>query len=133
MIYFMMALTIIFALSNFAFSQEACVPTTTLKTSVTLAWNPPVQPVGVTTTGYILDKRVDSGSWSTLNTYSSVTRSAQDSSLVPGHTYYYRLSDTAVAGDGSTGQSGYANNGVPPPCVAVQVVVPPSNLIATPQ
>jgi hypothetical protein len=117
-------------------AQDACTPTPTLKTSVVLAWTAPVQPAGVTTTGYVVDRRVDSGLWAPFSTTSITVLTVTDTGLTPGHSYYYRVSDVARAADGSTGQSGYATNAPAPalpPCVAVQVVNAPTNPTATPQ
>lgn len=114
-----------------------CVPTTTLKTTVSLTWAPRLQDAGVTLTGYILERQTDSGPWVALTPPPALTQvTATDTGLVPGHTYSYRLSLMGRLTNDTTGipiASGYATYGTPAPCVSVTVVNAPASFTATPQ
>ncbi len=114
-------------------AQQACTPQSTLKTSIALAWTAPVQPANVTTIGYTFERQVDNGPWLKLVDLPLTPLTYVDRDLAPNHTYSYRLVAQGKMSDGSTGVSGYASHGVPPPCISITVISAPSNLTATPQ
>lgn len=110
-----------------------CVPVTTLSTTVTLAWTPRTQPLGVTVTAYVLERQTDTGPWVALTPPSLTQVTATDTGLVAMHTYTYRLSLKGIIPGGILATSGYAEYGTPPPCVSITVVNAPAGLTATPQ
>ena len=112
---------------------QTCTPMVTLKTSATLAWTPGTQPSGVTATGFLLEQQTDTGTWAKVADVALATPTYVVQNLAPGHTYTWRVNTQGKLADGSAGQSAYASQGTPPPCVTVTVIVAPTNLTATPQ
>ena len=114
-------------------AQPACVPTSTLKTAVVLAWTLPAQPPGATTTAIQLYQAVDGGTFARIQSLSATATTANVTGLSAGHSYAWAINDTGTLADGSTGASGFGTNGTPPPCVSLAVLGAPTNLTATPQ
>lgn len=116
-------------------SAQTCTPITILGKTLVLAWDAaPSQPAGVTLTGYLLERQVDTGAWTAFPALGATVLTYTDATLQAGHTYYYRVSATGKDASGVSGQSGYATmSTTAPPCAAVAIVTAPANLRATPQ
>jgi hypothetical protein len=102
---------------------------------VRLAWPAAIQPANVTTTAYVLEKRVgDAGQWVAFPDLPTTQLDYTDLNLPPNQVYYYRLKARLRLNDGTTGESAYAaNNTQAQPCIAVVIGNAPANLAATPQ
>jgi hypothetical protein len=112
---------------------QTCVPVDTLKTTVTLGWTPPVLSAGMTLLSYGLDQHTDGGAWVSLAPPPIAATTALVSGLLAGHRNAWRLAATATLRGGSTGTSGFASQGLPPPGARVLLAPAPTSLTATPQ
>lgn len=128
-------LAIALALPILSEAQTTCTPQITLKTSVKLAWDAPTsEPTGITLTGYVIDKQIDSGAWAQWQSVGPTILTVTDSTLQIGHTYFYRVYALSKDSLANVASSPYATmSTTAPPCVTVIGVAPPTNLTATPQ
>lgn len=109
----------VLAYSLNSYAQVTCTPSPTLATALTIGWDAPIQPSGVTTIAYVLERQTDQGPWEALPDVWPTVTIANDQWLAVGHTYTYRVAARGMIADGSTQVSGWGTNGTPAPCKTI--------------
>ena len=97
-------------------------------TQINLSWNAPAYNGGPTVTGYRIDLKIGSGSYSTFSSNTGPVTSFSHLGLTTGTTYYYKIYAINSVGPGNASSEVSAT---PTSSSSSTVPNPPTNLVAT--
>src|SRR3990172_11357885 len=95
---------------------------------INLSWNAPAYNGGQTVTGYRIDVKIGSGSYSTFSSNTGPVTSFSHVGLTTGTTYYYKIYAINSVGPGNASNEVSAT---PTSSSSSTVPNPPTNLVAT--